>query len=543
MRPCACRLLIAALTLSPWATAVAELPSADLTIEVVIDGEIDKSLAAAGVTGQASAQPEVLLRRMTLDLAGRIPTTSEQDWFRVLPDDSRTVQLVDRLMELPDFDFHLRNSLHELLMENHLYDGEFRDYLLWAVRQRQPWSRMFRDILLARESEGPENGAGRFLKSRVQEVDNLTNDTAVLFFGVNISCAKCHDHPLVADWKQDHFYGMQTFFSRTFVTRKNVLTERPFGEVRFKTTTGEDKPAAFMFLTGLTIEDKSPKYSDDDRKLVEAQFRKIEQDENAGFVSFPDFSPRRSLIDAALQDDTERYLARSIVNRTWARLMGQGIVDPHDQMHSGNPPSHPDLLNWLARDLATHDYDLRRLIRGIVLSKAYARSSESSGTELPAPSLFAVAQVRPLTPRQLAASLFVASRNPASWPAVGAADDWSRVRQDIENQADGWSREFEQPTASFQVAVDEALFFNNNERVPNDLLADAGDRLCGSLLANADDQVIAEALWKTVLVRSPSPDEQEAAIAWLTRNGVDRKESIRSLTWALFAGPEMRFNH
>ncbi|MEZ6124129.1 MAG: DUF1553 domain-containing protein [Planctomycetaceae bacterium] len=507
-----CILLFACFGITSGIALAGESPTpvADTGVATTIDGLIDGRLSSAGITPSPQAEWHNLLRRTTLDLAGRIPTRTEYDWYQQLPEETRRATLVDRLLSLSDFDLHLRNSLDELLLPNKPYDGEFREYLLWAVQQQRPWHLIFRDILLARDTDGPEKGAAQFLKSRARELDDLTNDTAVLFFGVNISCAKCHDHPLVEDWKQDHFYGMQAFFSRTFATRKQVLTEKPFGEVKFKTTAGEEKPAAFMFLTGDVVEDRTPNFPEDERKQLEEQFRKLERDENPGYIVYPTFSPRRELADIAVKDDKELFLAKNIVNRTWARLMGIGIVDPPDQMHSGNPPSHPDLLQWLAHDLTAHSYDLKRLIRGIVLSNAYARTSEwSSEAESPAAATFAVAASRPLTPRQLAASLLVAVRKPDQWPAMNAVDEWERVRRDLENQSDGWSRSFEQPTPGFQVAVDEALFFSNNDRIQNDLLRDSGDRLIHHLKTLTDNDAVQQ-LWISVLNRTPTDDEQAA---------------------------------
>ncbi|MCA9050669.1 MAG: DUF1553 domain-containing protein, partial [Planctomycetaceae bacterium] len=506
-----CLLLLACFGIASGNAFAGESPSpgADTDVATAIDGFIDGQLSSAGITPAPPAEWYNLLRRTTLDLAGRIPTRTEYDWYPQLPEETRRAELVDRLMAMPDCDLHLRNCLDELLLANKPYDGEFREYLLWAVQQQRPWHLIFRDILLARDTEGPEKGAAQFLKSRARELDDLTNDTAVLFFGVNISCAKCHDHPLVADWKQDHFYGMQAFFSRTFATRKQILTEKPFGEVKFKTTAGEEKPASFMFLTGDVVEDRTPDFPEDERKQLEEQFRKLERDENAGYIVYPTFSPRRELADIAVKDDKEQFLAKNIVNRTWARLMGIGIVDPPDQMHSGNPPSHPELLQWLARDLTAHNYDLKRLIRGIVLSNAYARTSEwSSEAEAPAATTFAVAASRPLTPRQLATSLLVAVRQPEQWPAVDAVEEWERVRRDLENQSDGWSRSFEQPTPGFQVAVDEALFFSNNDRIQNDLLRDSGDRLIHHLKTLNDADTVQQ-LWVSVLNRTPADDEQQ----------------------------------
>lgn len=513
-----------------------------------IDTAVDEQNAASGVPVVEQADADVILRRTTLDLAGRIPTAREREWYLQLPTEQRRQLLVDRLLGLPDFDFHLRNSLDELLLPNRPNDGEFREYLLTAVQAQRSWSQMFQEMMLAAPAEGPEKGAAQFLKSRVRELDDLTNDTAVMFFGVNISCAKCHDHPLVSDWKQDHYYGMQAFFNRTFSSKKNELLEKPFGSVRFKTTEGEDRDAALMFLTGAVVADQTPEYSDEERKQLDEKIRNLEQKDDAETVPVS-FSPRRALIDAALADQEQLYLARNIVNRTWERLMGTGIVDPPDQMHSGNPASHPQLLRSLAEDLVAHNYDLRRLIRGIVLSQAYSRSGRWTSESVPPGSqTFAVGASRAMTPRQLAASLMVAARSAESWPTVEETtanpEEWLKRRTDLENQANGWMREFEQPGEDFQIAVDEALFFSNSERVQNDLLRDGGDRIVGAVKAAETPEQAAEILWAVINSRSPDENEQQIVRDWIS--GADEQQrltQVQSLVWALLAGAEFRFNY
>lgn len=520
----------------------AELLPPDRPVSEVIDHYVGLRLETVGVAPMPSASQPTLLRRTTLDLAGRIPTAVEARWFSEQPEDQRRTELVDRLLQLPDFAFHRRNELDALLLYNKPYDNEFRDYLLWAARENRSWAVMFRDMLLAEEAEGPLKGAAQFLKSRIREVEDLTNDTAVLFFGVNISCAKCHDHPLVEDWKQDHFYGMQSFFSRTYQTKKNTVAENLFDEVKFKTTSGDEKTAAYMFLTGDVVPDETPQFSDEEKKAIEAKIRDARQKDD-GEIPVPTFSPRQRLIDVALNDDRDHFFSRNIVNRIWLRLLGTGLVNPADQMHSGNPPSHPELLDWLARDLRQHGYEIRRLIRGIVLSDTYARSSEwQSGSETPSDSLFAVAKPRPLTPSQLALALQVAGRSPAAWPELQADAEWMKLREGLENQIGGWVREFEPPSEGFQVAVDEALFFSNNARINDDILRDSGDRIVGHLNTLEDDPQLINTLWSTALCRPPTEEEKSAAIAWLSRDG-DRIAMIRQLSWALLAGPEFRFNH
>lgn len=541
-------LLIFALTVvmgHKTTVAAADLLPAETDIVSVIDHHITQHLVKQGVNPVLHADESTLLRRTMLDLAGRIPSTAERNWFFSLPQADRRRMLVDRLMQSPDFNFHHRNWLDETLLPNQPYQDEFRNYLLTAVQGNRSWDTIFRELMKAGIAEEPEKGAAQFLKTRVRELDDLTNDTAILFFGVNISCAKCHDHPLVTDWKQDHFYGMQAFFQRTYQTRKvNALAERPFGEVRFTTTGGEEKKAAFMFLTGDQVTDRTPEFAAEERKSLEERIRKLEQEDVEAEILVPEFRPRDELVEIALRDSKDRFFARNIVNRVWARLLGTGIVDPLDQMHSGNPPSHPELLEWLANDLVRHGYDLRRLIQGIVLSEAYARSSEwSQPSEMPVASLFAVAKTRPLTPRQLAASLHVAVRNPQLWPAMDAAEEWIKRRTDLENQANGWVREFEQPGDNFQVAVDEALFFSNSQRIQNDMLRDSDDRLLGALKKVENQDQAIEILWLTVLGRVPQADEIASANNWLDRVPEKKNEARTQLLWALLAGPEFRFNH
>ena len=540
-----CSVLIYVVALRSPASPADEniLLPADTSVQDAIDHYVQKAIAENGVPAVGQAPDEAVLRRTTLDLSGRIPTQPEREWYEQIPPSERREQLVDRLLNLPDTAFHLANDLDSHLLRNSPYNGEFREYLLWATKQKRSWDQMFRDMLLAKPAEGPLQGATQFLRTRIREVDDLTNDTAILFLGINVSCAKCHDHPLVEDWKQDHFYGMQTFFSRTYQTKKNVVAEKFFDEVKFKTTGGDDKLASFMFLTGDVVTDATPDFSDEARKELDEKIRKAERDDDSE-APVPEFSPRLQLVDIALQDDSDAFFAKNIVNRVWARMLGSGLVNPLDQMHSGNPPSHPELLDWLARDLKQHGYDLHRLIRGVALCTAYARDSEwSSAAEPPGEGYFAIARTRALTARQLALSLQIAATSPGKWPDVAACDEWTRMRESLEKQANGWVREFEQPNENFQVAVDEALFFSNNARVYDDVLRDSGDRLIGHLKTVDDDAQLVTDLWRAVLSRTPDDEERNAAVAWLQRDNEDPVEKIRQLSWTLLAGPEFRFNH
>src|SRR5262245_13688227 len=178
--------------------------------------------------------------------------------------------------------------------------------------------------MLADDEARSQKGATDFLKSRVKDQDLLTNDVSRLFFGVNISCAQCHDHPLVPDWKQAHFYGLKSFFNRTF-DNGGFIGEREYGLVSYQTPKGEARQADLMFLTGLKPKEPENKEPDGKAKKAEQDLLKKLADKKEA-PPRPSFSRRSALADAALQPDQRHFLARSIVNRLIYRLYGYGLV-------------------------------------------------------------------------------------------------------------------------------------------------------------------------------------------------------------------------
>src|SRR5262249_51220320 len=152
----------------------------------------------------------------------------------------------------------------------------------------------------------------------------------------------------------------------------------------------------------------------------------------------PSYSRRGALVEAALGDQEQAFFAKSIVNQLFNRFFGRGLVMPIDQMHSENPPSHPELLSWLAQDLRSHGYDLKRLIRGIVVSEAYARSSRwDSAAARPNENLFAVALVRPLKPWQYATQLKLGATDGSQFAMDLSPEELQRRLEQIEMAAQG----------------------------------------------------------------------------------------------------------
>jgi hypothetical protein len=537
--------LLALVVLASATSFVAAQPPSGLlpperAVEQVIDHYIDAEIKKAGVATASPADDAAFLRRVTLDLVGRIPTLAETTEYVTSSDPAKKQQLVERLMASPGFVRHQTTEFYTLVQLEERRKGAnptgLRDYLQQAFAENRPWDRIFRELMLPEESDSKTKGAGEFIKARVKDLNRLTIDTSSLFFGVNISCAQCHDHPHVPSWTQDHFYGMKSFFARTF-DNNGFLGEYEAGLVKYLPNKGQEKVAPVMFLTGQKID--APNVREPNPKEKKEAQARIELTKK-GQKALPTFSLRAKLVETALTPGQHDYFARSIVNRLWYRYLGRGLVMPLDQMHAENPPSHPELLAWLARDVASHTYDLRRLIRGIVLSQAYARSSRWDGENYPEEKYFAVALVRPLAPAQLATSLKLAAIDPLNLPKDRG--ELEKRIEGVEKSADRLAKYFPQPGDNFQVSASEALLFANNEEMAKELL-EGPTALVTRLQALPDLRERADLAVRTVLARAARPEETQAVVDYLSRRQDRAAAACQQVVWALLTSAEFRFNH
>ena len=514
----------------------------ELPPEQAIDHYIDAALQNAEVSPAPVTDDANFLRRVMLDLTGRPPTSGEAKAFIAETDAGKRTKLVDQLMGSPAFIRHQATEFDAWLMDG--TKGSIREYLDKAFREKRSWDRMFRDMIVGEPDDSRQQGAIRFVAVRAKDPDKLASDTSIAFFGVNVTCAKCHDHPLVGDWQQDHYYGMLSFFNRTFDVGE-FLGEREYGQVSFKTVEGEAREAKPMFLTGSVIDEPPCQEPDDkakkeERKLIEELKQKKEPPPP------PSYSRRAVLVETALKDEERAFFARAIVNHIWNRFLGRGLVMPVDQMHSENPPSHPELLAWLSRDMRTSGYDLNRLIRGIVLSQTYARTSRwdsTQGKKRPAEEWFAVAQVRPLKPWQYGTLLKLAATSPDEMSTDMSCEELDRRLEELENNGRGLGKIFDLPNADFQVGVSEALSLSNSEKIAEELLADNSAKLVGRLGQCSQLEEAAElAIWN-VFTRPPAEGEVQMLANYLAQRADRGVQGRRQLVWALLTSSECRFNY
>ena len=518
--------------------------AAEMPIELVIDEQIAAKLKADGTAPAAQAGDAALIRRLTLDLVGRIPTAGEVDAYVKSQDPTKRVQLVDRLIASPAF-ARYQAILFDVMLNDRPgqggKNGSLQDYLKLALQENRPWDAIFRDLIVPSESDPTKKGSAEFLRPKLTDLDKLTADVSVAFFGVNVSCAQCHDHPNVKDWTQGHFYGLKGFFARTY-DASGFLAEREAGLVKYKPTKGPEAKAKLMFLTGAVVDSKTVRELEkDEQKKDKEAVEKAKAEKKA--PPAPSFSARAELVKLALRPKESAFFAKSIVNRLWHRYLGYGLVTPLDQMHSENDPSHPALLDALAERMRAAKYDLKVLTRGIVMSQAYSRASLFEGESFPVASSFAVGRLKPMTPQQLATSLKIASTDPKTFENLKPEEFEKKIEQ-MEQSSRGFASLIAQPGVdTFQIGVSEALLFSNGDRVQKEFLTDGGGTLLARMKSEANPAGAAKLMVQAVYGRAISDSETKAFTAFFAVRAERPADAYRQLLWALIASPEFRFNH
>ncbi len=318
------------------------------------------------------------LRRLSLDLMGRIPTPEETREFLASRDSAKRENWVDRCLSSPEFVWRMTELFDVMWMERRPEQGiktaPWREFLANAIRGGVPLNEIVREILAADGSDARQRGAARFYLARGGESHLLTRDIGRFFFGRDLQCAQCHDHPLVGDYFQADYYGIHAFVIRSFpftdAKKKLFFAERAEGETSFQSVfTGERRFMAPRLPGGTLVFDPD---------LPTAKRYKVAPAKNVRPI--PAYSRRAELARQAT-DGTNPAFNRNLANRLWWLAMGSGLTDPLDMHSLDQPPSHSALLDLLANELVRHKFDLRSFLKEIVLSQTYSRSTSRLAPE------------------------------------------------------------------------------------------------------------------------------------------------------------------
>lgn len=356
------------------------------------------------------------IRRVSLDLTGLPPTSDEVRAFLADPRDSREKRaaLIDRLIGSPDYVEYWTNKWADLLQVNRKFLGvegsvALRDWIRSQVAANTPYDVFVRQILTASGST-KENPAAAYYKV-LREPDAIMENTTQLFLAIRFNCNKCHDHPFER-WTQDQYYETAAFFAKV------ALTEDPASGGKKVGGTAVESPKPLYEIVSDTADREV--VHDRTKQVAEPRFPyPCDYEKPAGEAS------RRSELAAWLTSPDNPYFARTYVNRLWGYLFGVGIIEPLDDVRAGNPPSNPELLDYLTEEFIRSGFDVRHMIRLICTSRTYQLSVETNPWNADDKTNYSHAIARRLPAEVLLDSVYrvtgSVSRFPGVAPGVRAA--------------------------------------------------------------------------------------------------------------------------
>lgn len=507
------------------------------------DGYIDHQIFAKLKTLRINPSPvctdEVFVRRAYLDLLGVIPTADEARAFVADPSADKRVRLVDQLLARPEFaDFWAMKWADVLKVESRTLDEtgmrRFHAWIRDALARNRPLDEFARDLIAARGSTYHEPAANFYRANRTPE--DRAEAAAQVFLGTRLRCAQCHNHPFDR-WTQDDYYNWAAVFGRV----DYKILENKRGD---KSDKHEFKGEQVVFLR--------PDAGVENPRIGEpARARFLGADLELGSAQQDELRAAAAWLTSAANP----LFAPAQANRIWYHLMGRGLVDPVDDFRLTNPASHPKLLDLLSDDLVRSGFDLRHLIRAIMLSRTYQLDSAPNETNAEDTANYS----RNLT-RRISAEQMVDSLHRALGLVADFANEPRGVRasqlpgprngksgRDVSLSTDSpevFLAQFGRPKRELScecergndTSMSQAFQFISGPMV-HKLVSDRDNRLSEFLRGKTSpEQVLAELYW-AVLSRPPTSDESRQMVAYLS-GARDRRVALEDITWGLVNSKE-----
>jgi hypothetical protein len=504
----------------PLGVKVDEWPSSDN----LVDRLVFAKLKALGIPPSSPCSDATFLRRVTLDLTGRLPTIQEaENFMKRENDDQRFVALVDRLLDSTDYAEFFAKKWSAILRNRRAGSGHqfgtfaFYDWLRTSFHENKPYDRFVRELLTASGSVDT-NPPVAWLRE-VKTTEARVEDAAQLFLGQRLQCARCHHHPY-EKWSRKDYFQMAAFFS-TLSGKKGEKPEEPHFVSR--------------------VADASAKHPKSGQRLKPAGL------DSAPLEIQPDQDPRQALVDWMVSSEN-RFFASALVNRYWKHFFAKGLVEPEDDMRITNPPTNPELLDGLAEYFVGQEFDLKALIRLICTSHTYrleAAANEHNLGDSNSYSRFYPKRLQAEVLLDAIDQVTLASTEfagmPASTRAVALPDtSYDSYFLDVFGQPDSATAcECER---SGEATLAQSLHLLNSKEVQSKLRDDAG-RAAAMAASSDPPEVLVRDLYLAALSRPPEPVELAAALDYLAAHAGARREAFEDLVWAVINSKEFLFNH
>jgi hypothetical protein len=501
-----------------------------------IDTAVFANLKELGIPPSPVCDDATFIRRVTLDVAGRLPTEEEAKAFLASKAADKRDQLIEDLLRSPDYaDFFaakwtavLKNRRDDAsdINSNFAFHAWVRDSLL----ANKKYDQFVRELLGATGTVIGNPPVAWY--KRVKEPKDQIEDVAQLFLGVRMQCAQCHHHPFER-WSQDDYYSLAAFFAQ--VGRKAsgtrgedlIFHKRGLATATNMKTRAAMKPAAFG--------DAAPAIA-------------------------PDEDPRLRLADW-MKSPTNPFFAKALVNRYWKHFFQRGLIEPEDDIRDTNPPSNPELLAALEQHFIKSGFDLKELVRAIVRSNAYQLSATPNKDNIGDRQNYSRYYPRRLPAEVMLDSIDQLAETQTDFPNLPAGTRAVALPDNSYNRSSPFLRVFGRPEGESVCECERVQSSNLAQSLHLINAADIREKLRhpkGRAERLAKDARSAESkiqeLYLAAFAREPKPEEMKAALGYLTEARTNAagqpidpqraaRENLQDLLWALMTTKEFLFNH
>jgi hypothetical protein len=508
-----------------------------------IDEQIDKQLARLALPASPACSDAEFVRRAYVDTIGLVPTADEVRAFLADGAADKRDKLIEQLLVRPEFVDYWTYQWSDVLMLNGtlLRPQALKTYYEWIrkhVAANTPWDVFVREILTA-TGDSLQNGATNFYALH-QDPETMSENASQAFLGLSIGCAKCHNHPL-EKWTNDQYYAMANLFAR-------VKAKGWGGEPR----NGDGGRTLYVVETGELVQPRTGKPQPPTPLDAEA-------------VPFDDPSDRRIRLAEWLTAPENPYFARSITNRVWANFFGVGLVEQVDDLRVSNPASNEELLSAAAKFLIDNKFDLKALMKVILQSNAYQRSSEPLPGNAAEQRFYSRYYPRRMMAEVLHDAVVRVTDVPTKfeWIAFPGADrqktdfypEGTRAVQLYDSAVESYflqtfGRNQRRITCecerSDEPSMVQVLHISNGDTL-NEKLKKSGnrvDRLVRLRQEGMSDAALLDEVYLSCLARFPTERERTEFLAQLPdRGSADERVVLEDVFWAVMSSREFLFNH
>lgn len=529
---------LSTLTLAvPFANQADSQPSPAPEAKNVVDRHVTQQLRELGIPASPTCTDGEFLRRVSLDLCGKLPAPEELQAFLADPHPEKRARKIDELLSRSAYVDTWTHKWSDLLLVS---SRKLSQPAMWAyyqsvrqaVAENRPWDQFARDVLTAKGSTLINGYTNYFILHK--DVTDLVETTAVTFLGMSINCARCHNHPLER-WTQDEYWATANLFSRVGLKNGDrggeVLVQALAEGEAFHPRRGVAMPPAPLDGPAWPLSET--------------------RDRREHFVNW-------------LTAKDNPYFARALVNRVWASLFGRGLVDPEDDLRESNPATNPPLMDALVESFIASGYDVKQLIRTIANSQTYQRSSTPLPGNVADDRFYSRATVRRLPAEVILDAYSDVTGVPTEFTEVtlGPSGGTNKTTSYppgtralqlpdallVSQFLDTFGRAERLQTCSCErtsdASVGQALHLNNGQTL-NQKLRHEKSRLTQWLQAGLSNEAIVEKVYLQALSRLPTAKERERFAKLLpppTEESTARRESLEDFLWAVLTSPDFLYN-